>query len=132
MKPHRIVAGAGDFEPGAHFLLATALMDHAATLGCSDITLHCSRNRVSTSRYIGLTDRRGRFWRLRVSNHHKPRLSGPVFVHFDFISVDGRSGLGQAIDHLTEIAEGRVEWFDPEDVDKRERPRRPRQRRRGR
>lgn len=129
-RPHRIVSGSGiaGYESGAHFTLAITLIDHAHALGCTDVSLAASRERASASRYIRFTDVLGQVWRVRVSNHHKPRLSGPAYVHFDFISADGVSGLDEARDYLTELAEGRVDWFDPRDQEKR--PRGPRLRRR--
>ena len=123
---HRVVAGHPDTRShGGNALLAYRLAHHARSLGLRVTALIVSR--LSCSRYLQFEDRDGRPWSMRISDHFKPRLSGPAFVQLEVISRDGASGYDEAAALITAALLGDIAWFDPE-----VRERRPRSRRRRR
>jgi hypothetical protein len=124
----RAVVGRGQADPAAVGRLALAAADQARGRGLKLIRISASHAVDSGSRYLHVEDARGQRWVFRVSNHRRPQRENPNEApHFDLVSIDAASGLGQLGFWMDEIVAVRIEWFRPEPF-----VRRPRQRRRGR
>lgn len=95
------------------FPLAVALRDYAIARGLAIDKLERSRVRVSGSIYLAMTDRGGRCWNMRVSNHRRPRRTGHPTPHVDLISLDGVAGIAVGRRLIDDIIAGNVPWFDP-------------------
>lgn len=111
--------------PGAQLAgMALALSDHARQLGFRVVRMESSIQARSPSRYLMLADPAGREWILRVSQHHRPAVTGHAIPHFDLVSLDGRSGLDEAKSFLARARLGEVTWMPPARSPHRKRGRR--------
>ena len=106
----RVVIGRGSPAPGAHTALAIRLAVAARALGFRSASVISSRVRGSNSRYVMVVDPVGRGWKIRVSNHFRPR-DAPTPL-FDLVSRDGVAGFDEARGFLARVAAGEVRWFD--------------------
>lgn len=101
----------GVFAP-VPWKLAYALRDHAQAKGLKIDKLERSRAKISASLYLTMRDAAGRQWRMRISNHLRPRRTGHAMPHLDFVSFDGSSGLALGCSMIDRIVSGAAEWFD--------------------
>ena len=78
-------------------LLALRVRDVCCEAGLTLRVLERTHQLSSPSAYLHLVDARGRDWRIRVSNHHRPRRSARRHppVDLDLVAFDGRSGLAE-------------------------------------
>lgn len=123
----RIVSGQGVATPLQILHLATRLGEAAVELGLRVASLKSSRSPGSPSRYLTLLDHGERKWLIRVSNHRMRTHTGARVPHLDFVSIDGASGLHEAMVFLHRIAMGRAVWANPDDPARRAEFRRARE-----
>lgn len=126
----RIVSGKGIATGPQILSLATRLGEAAVELGMRVVSIRASRTAGSASRYVTLRDAGERPWLVRVSNHRMPVNTAQPLPHLDLVSLDGASGLHEAIVFLHRIAMGRAIWADPADPARRAEYRRARKCRR--
>lgn len=96
------------------FPLAVTLRDYAIAQGLAIGKLERSRVRQSGSIYLVMTDRSGRCWNMRVSNHRRPRRTNHAVPHVDLVSLDGKAGAAVGRRLIDAIIAGDVPWFDPD------------------
>ena len=126
----RIVSGQGAATGPQILRLATRLGEAAVELGLRVASIRTSRSPGSLSRYLTLIDHGERKWLIRVSNHRMPIHTAARLPHLDFVSIDGASGLHEAMVFLHRIAMGRAIWADADDPARRAEYRRARKHRR--
>lgn len=119
-EPHRIVAGLSANGPGDIASLAFAIAQHAKPFGFRVLAIKCSRAtraanaaQGSRTKYVHLADKLERCWIIRVSDHYRPRRVAHIPLHFDLVSLDGKSGQADAREWLASVARGEVAWVQP-------------------
>lgn len=136
MSVHRIITGQGPCPSGAPLSLALVIAQAGRRLGFRVGAVRRSHNPASDSRYIWLHDRGGREWLVRIAGHHMPICNRQPVPNLNLVSLDGASGLTQAISFLERAIAGSADWHDPRDIGVRqglkERRRQNRRRRKAR
>lgn len=94
--------------------LALQLRAHAVGSGLRIIRLKATRLSNSCSRYLHVADASGREWIVRISNHYRPRRTGHIEPHLDFVSLGGASGLDRAAAAIGRIGRGELAWWPPQ------------------
>lgn len=119
-EPSRIVVGLSSNGPGDIASLAYAIAQDAKPFGFRVLAIKCSRavkaaNAAQGSRtqYVHLADKLERCWIIRVSDHYRPRRVAHIPLHFDLVSLDGRSGQADAREWMASVARGEVAWVQP-------------------
>lgn len=107
----RPAAGQPAADHSHYAAFALHIADVARSYGMA-ASIEASRVTVSASRYVNITDKGGRLWIVRISDHHQPNATGAPKPHIDIISHDGIEGRDLAGAIVTGIQTGDIHWFD--------------------
>ena len=130
LSPSLVGAGGVVRDDALRMQAVSNVIEAAGELGLRVLSIRTSRSSGSASRYLTLIDPGERKWLIRVSNHRMPIDTSSPLPHLDFVSLDGASGLHEAMVFLHRVAMGRAIWADPADPARRAEYRRARKCRR--